>query len=92
MGGAMTSAKATLETMRGLIVSDWKTGEGLFNLACTVPVGSTATVILPASNPASIREGNRPLAQASGVKLLRTEAGKTFLSVESGSYQFSCGM
>ena len=46
-GGGLTSAKASLDSIHGSIVSDWKLAGGTFTLNVTVPVNTTATVYLP---------------------------------------------
>jgi len=46
--------------------------------------------VLPTEKAASIREGGKPLSEVKGVKPLRTENGRTYLSVVSGKYRFTC--
>jgi alpha-L-rhamnosidase len=46
-GGGLTSAKATLNSMYGLIVSDWRIEKGKFEWDIVIPPNTTATVILP---------------------------------------------
>ncbi len=46
-GGGLTSAKAALNSMYGLIVSDWRIENGQFEWDILVPPNTTATVILP---------------------------------------------
>lgn len=90
VGGELTEAKAKLETMRGTIACGWKKTGGSLTVQCSVPVGSTATLILPTANPATIRESGQPLVKVSSVKPLRAENGEAHLSLGSGTYQFTC--
>lgn len=90
IGGKFTEVKARVETARGTAGSAWKLAGNKLTLDCMVPVGSTATVVLPTEKAASIREGGKPLSEVKGVKPLRTENGKTYLSVVSGKYRFTC--
>jgi alpha-L-rhamnosidase len=46
-GGGLTSAKGSLDSIHGLIVSDWKLAGNIFTLNITVPVNTTAVVYLP---------------------------------------------
>jgi alpha-L-rhamnosidase len=45
--GDLTSVSATQETLYGTIKVDWKKSAGHFELNVTVPVNTTATVVLP---------------------------------------------
>jgi len=45
--GDLTFAKATHQSIRGEIISDWQIEDGTFKLSVTVPPGTTATVYLP---------------------------------------------
>jgi alpha-L-rhamnosidase len=58
-------------------------------LEVAIPANTTATVYLPARGAAGITESGKDLAQASGVKFLRTEGDRVALAVESGSYRFA---
>lgn len=46
-GGGLTSAKATLTSMYGLIASDWRIENGKFEWDIVVPPNTSATVTLP---------------------------------------------
>jgi alpha-L-rhamnosidase len=46
-GGGLTSAKGSLDSIHGLIGSDWKLAGNVFTLNVTVPVNTTAVVYLP---------------------------------------------
>ena len=81
--------KASYESVRGKIVSDWKKNGDTFKLLVRVPVGSTATIWVPARDESSITEGATPAAQAGGVRLVRMENGRAIMAVGSGEYQFT---
>jgi alpha-L-rhamnosidase len=87
--GGLTSAKATYNSIRGTIVSDWKTDKVGLHLTVTIPANTTATVSIPVANPAKISEGNGPAATAEGIKLLGAEGGRSLFEVGSGTYQFT---
>ncbi len=89
--GGLKWAKASYDSVRGRIVSDWRQEPGKFTLRVRVPVGTTATVFLPAEAGARLTEGGKPLDRTAGVQLLRTEGGKALIAVGSGEYEFASG-
>ncbi len=88
-GGKLTSARATLDSMYGPIVSDWKLEDGAFVWNVAIPPNATATVWVPTHDPASVRENGQPVAGASGVDFLREEDGAAVYALASGTYQFT---
>jgi alpha-L-rhamnosidase len=61
-GGGLTSAKGSLDSMHGPIVSDWTLAAGVFTLRVTVPVNTTAVIYLPYAT--NVREsGTAPPAK-----------------------------
>jgi alpha-L-rhamnosidase len=46
-GGSLTWAKGSYNSIRGEIASSWKMENGKFILNVTIPVNTTATVVLP---------------------------------------------
>jgi len=54
-GGALTYAKASLDSIHGHIVSDWKIVDGRFELTVEIPANTTATVHVPTSDPGSVQ-------------------------------------
>jgi alpha-L-rhamnosidase len=90
--GGLTSARASYDSVRGRIASDWQIADHRFRLAVTIPANTTATIYVPAAGPDSITEAGRPLARAEGVKFLRVEDGRTVLEAGSGTYEFMTPM
>lgn len=88
-GGGLRWARGAYESIRGRIESGWAIEDGTFSLAVTVPVNTSATVYVPASDPAAVREGGQPVGQAEGVRFLREEDGNAVYSVASGTYEFA---
>ncbi|MBV9469746.1 MAG: family 78 glycoside hydrolase catalytic domain [Abitibacteriaceae bacterium] len=87
--GDLTWARGEYDSIHGKIVSDWKLQDGQFKLDVTVPVNTTAMVVIPGTDATKIMESSLPLQQASGVKLLRTDNNSTTLAVSSGTYHFT---
>ncbi len=87
--GGLTAARASYDSVRGRIVSDWKVKDGHFQLTVEIPASTSATVWLPPSAAASVTEGGQPLEKIEGVKFLRSEGGCALFEVGSGIYHFS---
>jgi alpha-L-rhamnosidase len=81
--------RAHYDSIHGRIASAWKLEGASFSLEVTIPANTAATVYLPSREAASVMESGKPLAQAQGVKLLRTEGDRVVLAVESGAYRFA---
>jgi alpha-L-rhamnosidase len=89
-GHGLTHATARYESPRGEVVSGWKlNGDGKLTLDVTVPPNTTATVSVPAKDPAGVTEGGKPAKDAKGVEFLRHENGAAVYKVGSGRYTFA---
>jgi len=86
--GDLTYAKGHYDSVRGRIVSEWTLRDGVFELRITIPANTTASVLLPAGEKATIEEGGRLLSEAAGVRSIGRNASRATLSVGSGSYVF----
>lgn len=87
--GDLTWVKASYDSIRGRIVSEWEKKNGQFKLHLVIPANVTATVFLPAASADTITESSHALDKAVGVRLLRVEKGRAVLAVESGNYRFA---
>lgn len=81
-------AKATTQTPFGPVSVDWKKANGSLSLKTHVPVGSTATVKLPAANSWAVTEGGVALSDVAGVRNIAEDAGTVLVTVGSGDYAF----
>jgi alpha-L-rhamnosidase len=82
-------AEGSVPTVAGPVQLAWqRQGKGM-TMGLTVPANATATVRLPTSNAASVREGGTAAAKASGVTVLSAVGGIVELSVASGTYRFT---
>jgi alpha-L-rhamnosidase len=79
--GDVTWAKASYNSIRGKIVSDWKRDGGNFILKISIPANTTATVFVPAKSPEAV-------TKTKGATFLRIENGRAIFEIESGSYTF----
>jgi len=90
VGGGITSAKAELETMYGVVGVKWWLADGVFHLTVKVPANTTATVVLPTTNPSDIHEDDTPLGPLPAMQIM-PRATNTALEVGAGEYGFTCG-
>ena len=70
-------------------MTNGRDGETAEAMGDWVPPGTTATLYVPASTPAAVTEGGRPVAQAAGVRSAGVEDGKALFTVGSGQYAFA---
>jgi alpha-L-rhamnosidase len=84
----LTYAKAEYQSVRGRIASHWTRNKGEFRLNLEIPASCTATVLLPAADPAKISEGGVLLQKAPGIKFLGVTKGRVTCSIGSGAYEF----
>ena len=80
---------ASYQSVYGLIESRWKKTNGIFTWQITIPANTSAMVYFPANSVKEISESGKPVMNASGIRFLKTEDGKTQLKLGSGSYSFS---
>jgi alpha-L-rhamnosidase len=83
--GSLTSARAEHESPYGEIASAWSIADGVFTLAVTIPVNTTATVRVPV--PTDGEAG--PVGDARGVQSRGVTGGYAEFRVGSGSYRFA---
>lgn len=86
--GDVTWTKASYNSIRGKIISDWKRDGTKFTLSITIPPNTTATVFLPAESPQAVTENGKPVGQSVGAAFLRMEDGRAVFDVKSGKYDF----
>lgn len=87
--GDLTWVKGSYNSVRGKVVSQWQKTGAEFKLQVTIPVGATATVFVPATDPAHVVESGHPIATARGVKFLRSEGGSVVFAIGAGDYEFT---
>ncbi|MBB6637148.1 glycoside hydrolase family 78 protein [Cohnella thailandensis] len=82
VGGTLTHASATYESLYGTIKSSWeKTGQGVA-YRFEVPANTTATIMLP-GEPEDLKKGLEEFPD------VRYEDGRIAFTAGSGSYQFT---
>jgi alpha-L-rhamnosidase len=86
IGGGLTYAIASLETMYGQLISAWRIREGRFTLHVVVPPNTRATIALPNATLGRVAEGGKPMRADNAVTQLRD---RVILEIGSGDYSFS---
>ena len=84
----LISAHGSYDSVHGPIVSNWTCENGNLKLDVTIPPNTSATVYVPTKDADSVTESGNPVAQAAGVKYLRTEYNAAVYAVGSGTYRF----
>ncbi len=86
---AIQWVKASHDSIRGMIQSDWKVENSRFYLTATIPANTTATVYLPTSDTGTVTESNQSLTGNPHVRLQGLKNGYAVLEVDSGTYHFA---
>ena len=81
--------KAAYHSIRGKIVSEWKLEEDRFHLNVEIPANTMATVYMPATDPTSITESDRPLSELAQARVAKSTRGRVAIEIPSGRYHFA---
>jgi hypothetical protein len=89
--GDVTWVKASYNSIRGKITSDWKRDDKNFTLDISIPANTTATVFMPAKSADAASESGVAAGgfKNDGVKFLRQENGRSIFETSSGHYVFT---
>jgi len=82
-------AKGSTESPFGTVATDWSTSNGRLNLTVDIPVGTRATVRIPAANAWAVSEGGLALEKVDGVTDVATDGSDVLVSIGSGHYEFA---
>jgi len=86
--GDVTFASYSNETPYGTASVKWEKKANAFSMNIKVPVGSTATVYIPASDSKLVTESGKKIKGKSGVRFQKMENGYAIFTVGSGEYSF----
>jgi alpha-L-rhamnosidase len=87
-GGKLTHARATYDSVRGLIKTDWHLVNGHLELRVLIPANTTATIILPTSSVDGVTEDGMRLEDSKDFGIVTQDSNGVHLSVGSGQYHF----
>ena len=83
---------ASVNTVRGELASSWKVDENdRLTMTVTVPVGTTADILLPVPEGHAVTLNDAPLAQQVGVLEIGTQGDRILVKVVGGTYRFDLG-
>jgi len=88
-GGGLTWAQGAYHSIRGRIACAWRLDDARITVTVTVPANTSATLYLPTGNPQTALESGRPVAQATGVRVVDTTGNALACELEAGQYEFS---
>ncbi len=80
----LTCVNSSIDTVIGQVVSNWTYENGTLNWTVTVPVNSTATVVIPIEHATAITESGTDIFQKDG-------NGLTYIGMEDGAYVYRVG-
>jgi alpha-L-rhamnosidase len=86
--GDLTSASGHETTPLGRVSSDWTRSGTSLALTVQVPVGSQASVCVPATSAQSVTESGDPIGSAGGVTVIGMQGSCLQLQIGSGTYRF----
>lgn len=83
---------ASVDTVRGKLVSNWKVNsDNTVTMTITVPVGTTADILLPIADSANVQLNGTPLAVQTGIQEIGAQDGRVLVRAISGTYTFTLG-
>ncbi len=86
--GGLTSASGYQTTPLGRVSSSWTLSGTSLAFTAQVPVGSQASVCVPAASAQSVTESGNPIGSASGVTVIGMQGSCLEVQVGSGRYNF----
>ncbi|EHN10146.1 Alfa-L-rhamnosidase [Patulibacter medicamentivorans] len=85
----LTWARASSDGVRGPARAGWARVGDRLTVTVEVPPNCRATVLIPGSDPAALREGDGPAADAEGVAVRGVDDDRIVVAIGSGSYAFT---
>ena len=80
---------ASVDTVRGTLSSSWKVEtDGRVTMRVTIPIGTTADILLPVSEADGVQLNGAPLAIQTGVQEIGQQDDRVLVKAVSGSYEF----
>jgi alpha-L-rhamnosidase len=88
IGGNLTQASASLQTYYGKITSAWKLVNDKLELTVIIPANTKATVRIPTSSAADVKEMDKLITANPGIKILTSNSSEVVVEIGSGDYRF----
>ena len=80
---------ASYKSSYGIIKSNWKKNNGMFEWNISIPANTTATIYVPAKSANDVTESAKQLSKAENVRFVKYENGVVVLQIASGDYTFN---
>jgi alpha-L-rhamnosidase len=77
---------ASYKSAYGLIKSDWKKNNGVFEWNISIPANTSAKVFIPAKSETDVLEAGKALSK--DIKVIQWKQGILTIEIPSGDYQF----
>ena len=77
---------ASYKSAYGLIKSEWKKNNDVFEWNISIPANSSARVFIPAKSEADVQEAGKALSEE--IKVIQWKQGVLTIEIPSGNYQF----
>jgi len=87
--GDITSVRASVNTIRGRIASEWTQTNGQFVLTATIPANATATVSVPARSAAEVTISDAAPGGLASPRFVRIHGDRAEYATPSGQWQFT---
>lgn len=88
IGGKLSFANADLQTRYGRVSSHWKISGNTTGLNVAIPANTRATIYIPATGEAVIKEGGQLLKDVKNINVKGMEDGYLVVETGSGNYRF----
>jgi alpha-L-rhamnosidase len=84
----LSFVKASIETCRGTVSSEWELNESQLKLNIHVPFNTSADIYIPVHENAKVFEGGISVTEVDGINLHGNVKNYQVYSVDSGNYEF----
>ncbi len=86
--GSINYAKASLNSIYGMIKSEWEYNDNNFSWKISIPVNTSSEVFIPCKSIENISESGKRIDHSEGIQFLRQEDQYFVFSLGSGDYNF----
>ncbi|MBN2327874.1 MAG: family 78 glycoside hydrolase catalytic domain [Candidatus Omnitrophica bacterium] len=91
-GGGLTHAKASYDSIHGVIATEWHMRQDRFTLDATIPANTSAEIVLPARSLSHITENARSISDIPCLKAVKSDGSSMILKAPAGKYSFQVSL
>jgi alpha-L-rhamnosidase len=85
---SLNTVRSRIETISGMIISEWKKERGQFTMKVQVPFNTSATIYIPGKEGGTLTENGWPVNRLKGTAYQGFHGGYHVVHVPSGNYAF----